>query len=104
MLTYEQIKSGIAKWTGVEVVLQDMCPKSCMAFNGPFMDLEKCPYCAVSWYDEVELERSKVKIKNHILPQLTSTFAFVSFLLLYLLVGIGLRSASDGLGGISCDR
>ncbi|KAF8490700.1 hypothetical protein JB92DRAFT_2754083, partial [Gautieria morchelliformis] len=48
MLSYEQIKSRITTWTGVEAILVEMCSKSCTAFNGPFTDLEKCPYCTAS--------------------------------------------------------
>ncbi|KAF8513228.1 hypothetical protein JB92DRAFT_3116576 [Gautieria morchelliformis] len=58
------IKSRIATWTGVEAILVDMCPNSCTAFNGPFTDLEKCPYCTASRYDELELEKSRGKIKK----------------------------------------
>ncbi|KAF8588981.1 hypothetical protein K439DRAFT_1645261 [Ramaria rubella] len=40
-----------------------MCPGSCIAYTGPFKELEVCPMCGESRYDTYILEASKGKKK-----------------------------------------
>ncbi|KAN0073770.1 hypothetical protein V8E55_012024 [Tylopilus felleus] len=43
-----QIKKTLTDVTGVKPVLNDMCINSCIAYTGPYQDLEQCPDpCAV---------------------------------------------------------
>ncbi|RDX46349.1 hypothetical protein OH76DRAFT_1420250 [Lentinus brumalis] len=39
------LKKLIAELTGVDALIHDMCPDSCMAYTGPFKDRETCLYC-----------------------------------------------------------
>ena len=65
MLAYERIRAKVAEWSGVHPVIHDMCPNSCIAYTGPFADLERCPYanCGLSRWDTFQLENSRGKIK-----------------------------------------
>ncbi|EGO02450.1 hypothetical protein SERLA73DRAFT_47977 [Serpula lacrymans var. lacrymans S7.3] len=38
-----------------------MCPNSCIAYTGPFSNLDKCPKCSISRYNQQILEQSKGK-------------------------------------------
>ena len=44
--SYHIVKKSVKDITGVEQIETNMCPKSCMAYMGPFSALEECPYCA----------------------------------------------------------
>ncbi|KAF9470260.1 hypothetical protein BDN70DRAFT_998988 [Pholiota conissans] len=46
-----QLKEHIKEITGVSSIKYDMCIGSCLAYTGPFKDLESCPKCGVSRYD-----------------------------------------------------
>ncbi|KJA16114.1 hypothetical protein HYPSUDRAFT_148287, partial [Hypholoma sublateritium FD-334 SS-4] len=43
--SYDQMKRVITEITGVSSVVHPMCRNSCLAFTGPFSDLDKCPKC-----------------------------------------------------------
>lgn len=43
--SYEQMKKILADITGVRSVVNPMCRNSCIAFTGPFIDLDHCPKC-----------------------------------------------------------
>ena len=43
--TYNQMKKILAEITGVGSVVHPMCKNSCIAFTGPFIDLDHCPKC-----------------------------------------------------------
>ena len=47
-----RILSGIITWE------HHMCVRSCLGFTGPFADLERCPECGESRYEEKDLEES----------------------------------------------
>jgi hypothetical protein len=51
--SYERIKKYISDLTGVFAVAHDMCINSCLAFTGPFKDLNVCPECAETRYDPI---------------------------------------------------
>ncbi len=43
--SYDQMKRQISSITGVGSVIHAMCKNSCLAFTGPFADLDHCPKC-----------------------------------------------------------
>ena len=51
--TYHQIKHSITEITGVESIENDMCIKTCLAYTGPFINLEHCPVCGEARWDPV---------------------------------------------------
>ena len=46
------VKKEIGKLTGVHPMMNDMCINTCMAYTGPFYDLDACPHCGESRYDQ----------------------------------------------------
>jgi len=40
-----------------------MCVKTCVAYVGPFRDLDTCPYCGELCYDPIKLAASNGKTK-----------------------------------------
>ncbi|KAG1736156.1 uncharacterized protein EDB91DRAFT_1022677, partial [Suillus paluster] len=55
ILSFYSVEKLIVQYTGVESIKHDMCPKSCLAFTGPFATLESCPMCDTSWWDQARL-------------------------------------------------
>jgi hypothetical protein len=53
-----QLKRRISDITGVYSILHDMCPNTCIAYTGPFSDLEICPKCQTTRYDPMVLASS----------------------------------------------
>jgi len=47
-LSFRAVKSFLAANTGIDHVLYNMCPNSCVGFTGPFANLENCPLCQKS--------------------------------------------------------
>ncbi|KAJ3547513.1 hypothetical protein NMY22_g1612 [Coprinellus aureogranulatus] len=45
LLSFDQIKRRVRQLTGVRSIIQNMCPNSCLAYTGPFSNLDKCPKC-----------------------------------------------------------
>ncbi|KAG1853516.1 hypothetical protein F4604DRAFT_1883396 [Suillus subluteus] len=43
LLSFYKVERLVAGYTGVELIKHDMCLNSCLAFMGPFADLETCP-------------------------------------------------------------
>jgi len=68
ILSFHKVESLIAGLTGIEKIQHDMCPNSCAAFTGPYYDLEECPLCGASCWNEELLwatnGRSKVPAKQ----------------------------------------
>ena len=60
ILSLASVKKRIQDLTGVVPVVHDMCPNSCIAYTGPFSDLEICPIsdCQESRYDRGTLLES----------------------------------------------
>ena len=54
MLTFNQVKRKIAEITGVTPIKTDMCLNSCMAYTGPWKDLDSCPTCGETRYDPAQ--------------------------------------------------
>ncbi len=53
--TYYKTKQLVTKLTGVESVVHHMCTNLCIAYTGPFLDLEACPVCSKLRYDQFRL-------------------------------------------------
>jgi hypothetical protein len=51
LLSYYGAKRLIAEITGVIPVTHDMCVNSCIAYTGPFSNLDSCPKCGTSRCD-----------------------------------------------------
>lgn len=49
--SYHMAKKLLAKLTGIEPIIQDMCIDSCCGFTGPNKDLQECPHCNKLRYD-----------------------------------------------------
>ncbi|KAF8592803.1 hypothetical protein K439DRAFT_1650261 [Ramaria rubella] len=64
MLSLDQLKRKIAEWSGVEPIVHDMCPNTCIAYTGFFEDHESCPVCERSHYDAFKLNRTHGKVKK----------------------------------------
>lgn len=57
--SYEQIKQRVAAITGICALDTDMCTNTCLAYTGPFADLDKCPHCSEPRYDAWGLAHDK---------------------------------------------
>jgi hypothetical protein len=51
ILSYYKVQKLVTQLTGIIPVIRDMCVKSCIAFTGPFADLDCCPKCNEGRYD-----------------------------------------------------
>ena len=49
-LSFDQVKRRICHLSGVVPLEYDMCPGSCVAYVGPYRDLDKCPTCKSTRY------------------------------------------------------
>lgn len=49
--SYHQIKKYVAELSGVCSIEHDMCVKSCIAYTGPFKELQMCPECGEPRFD-----------------------------------------------------
>jgi hypothetical protein len=50
-LSYNQMRRCVRQITGIVPLVNDMCISSCMAYTGPFSDLDTCQYCGQPCYD-----------------------------------------------------
>ncbi|KAF8156738.1 hypothetical protein B0H34DRAFT_859431 [Crassisporium funariophilum] len=62
LLSYDGVKTLVAKISGVVSVSDDMCINSCHAFTGPFAELEACHYCLEPRYNPVVFEKTGKKV------------------------------------------
>lgn len=52
-LSYSQVRQKVSEITGITPIYTDMCPRrTCVAFTGPFAELEQCPLCGESRYED----------------------------------------------------
>jgi hypothetical protein len=51
LLSYYSVKNMVAKISGVISIADDMCVNSCLAYVGPFKDLEACSVCSEPRYN-----------------------------------------------------
>jgi hypothetical protein len=45
ILSYERIRKKVTEMSGVHPITHHMCINTCVAFTGPYSDLDKCPLC-----------------------------------------------------------
>ena len=64
LLSYDQIKRRVKDLTGIIPIYDDLCINSCMAFTGPYQDLDTCLECSQPRYDPVLLQSSNGEIKK----------------------------------------
>lgn len=50
ILSFYQVKRLLAEFSGVQPILRDACPDSCMAYTGPYASLDRCLHCKKSRY------------------------------------------------------
>jgi hypothetical protein len=62
--TYDQAKRLVRHLSGIVPLTHNMCINTCIAYVGPFSDLEMCPYCNTPRYDPVVLAKSGGKTKT----------------------------------------
>jgi hypothetical protein len=63
ILSFYQVEKLIGTLTGVELILHDMRPNTCLAFTGPFSDLDECPLCQASRWNQVKLQGTGGHVK-----------------------------------------
>ena len=51
-LSYSRIKRRVSEITGIKPIYTDMCIDTCVAFTGPFAELEQCPLCGKARFEE----------------------------------------------------
>jgi hypothetical protein len=56
--SYYRTKRLVADLMGIESVVHHMCINSCLAYTGPFSELEICPLCSEPRYDQFKLQSS----------------------------------------------
>ncbi|KAL1739491.1 hypothetical protein HDZ31DRAFT_77554, partial [Schizophyllum fasciatum] len=64
ILSYYSAKTLVHRLSGVSAVWRDMCVKSCVAFTGPFADLEHCPTCGQERYEKAKRGSKNVPRKQ----------------------------------------
>lgn len=47
------MKCQVAQITGVIPIIHDMCPNTCLAFTGPFVNDDKCSECGEAYFDSI---------------------------------------------------
>ncbi|KAG1823873.1 uncharacterized protein BJ212DRAFT_1296395 [Suillus subaureus] len=67
-----QVKNIITDLSGVTSIVKDMCIDSCVAFVGPYTELDECPMCQKPRYDPIKLWQSGGQVKH--LQQVFHTF------------------------------
>jgi hypothetical protein len=55
--SYYRTTRLVSEITGVESVVHRMCINSCVAYTGPFLNLEACPICSEPRYDNSSFAR-----------------------------------------------
>jgi hypothetical protein len=63
--SFDQIKHYIAELSGVHSMEHDMSINSCLAYTGPYKDLERCPECGEHRY---ELQSKRPRQQLHTIP------------------------------------
>ena len=64
LLSYDQIRRRVRNLTGIIPIHDDMCINSCMAFTGPYKDLDTCLECPEPRYDPATLHSSNGMVKR----------------------------------------
>jgi hypothetical protein len=61
LLSYYRAKCLVADLSSVESIVHNMCVNSCVAYTGPFLELETCPMCSKPQYDQFRIQTSDGK-------------------------------------------
>jgi hypothetical protein len=56
--SYYRTMCLVSEITGIESVVHDMCINLCIAYTGPFLNLDACPLCSELQYDGLKLHLS----------------------------------------------
>ncbi|KIO09934.1 hypothetical protein M404DRAFT_930908, partial [Pisolithus tinctorius Marx 270] len=64
VLSFYKVETLIVRLTGIEHVQHDMCPDSCVAFTGPYVDLGECPICGSSRWNQQRLQGTSGRNKT----------------------------------------
>ena len=62
--SYDQMTRKIVQLTGVDSVVHDMCPNSCVGYTGPFATLDNCPECGEPRYDPILIQKTNGRIRH----------------------------------------
>lgn len=75
MLSLDQIKRRAQEISGIYPVYHDMCVNGCLAFVGPFADLDTCKTCKESHYKPGEGKKPRQQfLTNPIGPQVQASW------------------------------
>ncbi|KIL59916.1 hypothetical protein M378DRAFT_84448, partial [Amanita muscaria Koide BX008] len=64
MHSYHVTRAKIEISTGITEIRTDMCPQNCVAYTGPFANLETCPDCGTPRYEDSSASRRRSKEKT----------------------------------------
>ena len=62
LLSHEQFKRKLTELTGIVPIMSDMCYNSCVAYTGPFADLQTCPICSTARYETITRGQKLVSV------------------------------------------
>ncbi|THH07169.1 hypothetical protein EW146_g9401 [Bondarzewia mesenterica] len=68
ILSYDQIKRHVSELSGVSLIVEHMCVNTCIAYTGPFKDLETCPQCSEPRYDPLKPHAKVPRQQFHTIP------------------------------------
>ncbi|OBZ79028.1 hypothetical protein A0H81_01464 [Grifola frondosa] len=52
--SHDKIKKVVRDLSGVDSMVINMCVNTCLAYTGPFADMDKCPHCGELRYDPLK--------------------------------------------------
>ena len=61
--SFYNVKKLIKTYTGIEAILHDMCPNTCLTFTGPYSSLDKCLMCQASRWNQEKLQGTSGHVK-----------------------------------------
>ena len=61
--TLHSVKKKIGQLTGIHSIMTDMCPKTCIAYTGPYSSLNQCPECETPRHNPERLAASSGRNK-----------------------------------------
>jgi hypothetical protein len=59
IISFDQVKRRIQRLSGVVPIEHDMCPESCVAYTGPYEELDNCPRCSTPRYIAGETKKAQ---------------------------------------------
>ena len=65
MLSLDQVKRRVTEFSGVTPIIHDMCPNTCLAYVGPWSNLDQCPKCGEDRYDLAKSTHRKKVGRQH---------------------------------------